>query len=318
MKTPARRAAVCGKPIGHSLSPVIHSAGYAAAGLLGWSYTAIECAEAELPDLLAGLGPEWAGLSLTMPLKEAALALARQASPVALATGAANTLVRRDDGTWYADNTDVPGMIHVLTAAGLTAPGATAVGPAAVGPTTGPTAAAAGLTKTGSDPARLPAGGPARPLSVTVLGGGGTARAALAAVAQLGAREVTVVTRRPEVRAELLPAATALGLTIIGVDWADAPATFDVDAVISTVPKGAADHLAAQVTWRRGTVLFDAIYDPWPTPLAAAASAHGVPVVSGLDLLLAQALGQFEHFTGVIPAPEAAMRAALTAAASVR
>ena len=117
---------------------------------------------------------------------------------------------------------------------------------------------------------------------------------------------------------ELLPAATALGLTIVGVDWADAPATFDADAVISTVPKGAADHLAAQVSWRRGTVLFDAIYDPWPTPLAAAASANGVPVVSGLDLLLAQALGQFEHFTGVIPAPEEAMRAALTAAASIR
>ncbi|MET0492837.1 MAG: shikimate dehydrogenase [Actinoplanes sp.] len=311
MKTPARRAAVCGKPIGHSLSPVIHSAGYAAAGLLGWSYTAIECAEAELPDLLAGLGPEWAGLSLTMPLKEAALALAREASPVARATGAANTLVRRDDGTWYADNTDVPGMIRVLTAAGPTAAGPTAVGLTAARPLAGPSAA-------GLSAARPPAGPPARPLSVTVLGGGGTARAALAAAAQLGAREVTVVTRRPEVRADLLPAATALGLTIIGVDWADAPATFDADAVISTVPKGAADHLAAQVTWRRGTVLFDAIYDPWPTPLAAAASANGVPVVSGLDLLLAQALGQFEHFTGVVPAPEAAMRAALTAAAGIR
>jgi shikimate dehydrogenase len=68
--------------------------------------------------------------------------------------------------------------------------------------------------------------------------------------------------------------------------------------VISTVPKGAADHLAAAVAWRPGTVLFDAIYDPWPTPLAAAATAAGVPVVSGLDLLLAQALSQFEQFTG--------------------
>jgi shikimate dehydrogenase len=65
-------------------------------------------------------------------------------------------------------------------------------------------------------------------------------------------------------------------------------------------------------------VLFDAIYDPWPTPLAAAAIAAGVPVVSGLDLLLGQALSQFEQFTGVRPAPEAEMRTALFEAASRR
>ncbi|MFI5937096.1 shikimate dehydrogenase, partial [Actinoplanes sp. NPDC051494] len=154
--------------------------------------------------------------------------------------------------------------------------------------------------------------------SIAVLGGGGTARAALAAAAQLGATQVTVVTRRPGALDDLTPAAVALGLTLTGVGWADAPGVFTSDAIISTVPKGAADALATRVTWRRGTVLFDAIYDPWPTPLAAAALAHGVRVVSGLDLLLAQALGQFELFTGVSPAPERAMREALTAAASVR
>ncbi|MEV4639009.1 shikimate dehydrogenase [Actinoplanes sp. NPDC049548] len=272
-----RRAAVCGKPIEHSLSPVVHAAGFAAVGLLDWTYTAIECGEDELPGLVAGLGPEWAGLSLTMPLKEAALTLAAEASPVAVATGAANTLVRRDDGTWFADNTDVPGMVRVLSDAGLrSAP------------------------------------------SVTVLGGGGTARAALAAAASLGAAAVTVVTRRPEARDELAPAAEALGLSIAGVDWADAASVFDADAVVSTVPKGAADSLALQVSWRPDTVLFDAIYDPWPTPLAASAAAHGVRVVSGLDLLLAQALGQFEQFTGIAPAPENAMREALAAAAGVK
>jgi shikimate dehydrogenase len=276
-----RKAAVCGKPIAHSLSPVIHAAGFAAAGLFDWSYTAIECAEAELPQLVAGLGAEWAGLSLTMPLKEKALTLAAQASPVALATGAANTLVRRDDGSWYADNTDAPGMVRVLRDAGLRA-------------------------------------APGGPPALAVLGGGGTARAALAAAKELGATEVRVVTRRAGARDELRPAADALGLTVTGVGWADAPAVFDADAVISTVPKGAADELVTRITWRPGTVLFDAIYDPWPTPLAAAAAAHGVRVASGLDLLLAQALGQFEQFTGVKPAPERAMREALTAAASVR
>jgi shikimate dehydrogenase len=274
--TPRRRAAVLGKPIAHSLSPVIHNAGFAAAGLDGWSYVAIECAAAELAGRLNGLDASWAGLSLTMPLKEEALRLATTATPVARATGAANTLVRRDDG-WHADNTDVPGMVRVLSDAGL-----------------------------GSSP------------SVTVLGGGGTCRAALGAAAALGTTEVTVVTRRPSARDELLPAADALGLKLLGADWSEAASLVEADAVISTVPKGAADHLAEVVVWRPGTVLFDAIYDPWPTPLAASATAAGVPVVSGLDLLLSQALSQFEQFTGVTPAPEAAMRSALFEAASRR
>lgn len=269
--TARSRAAVCGKPIGHSLSPVIHNAGFAAAGLTGWSYTAIECAETELSDLVAGLGPEWAGLSLTMPLKEAGLRLAAEASATAEAAGAANTLVRRPDGAWRADNTDVAGMVRVLREAGLDF--------------------------------RTPA--------ITVLGGGGTARAALVAAAQLGAPAVTLVTRRAEARDELAPVADRLGLHLVGHEWPDAAAAFDADAVISTVPKGAADHLAGAVAWRPGSVFFDALYDPWPTPLAADALAHHVPVISGLDLLLAQALSQFEQFTGVRPAPEAAMRAAL-------
>src|SRR5689334_19995416 len=96
--TNPRRAAVLGQPIAHSLSPVIHRAGFAAAGLTGWDYEAIECAESALPDLVAGLGPEWAGLSVTMPLKEAALRLAGSATPVAIAAGVANTLVRQADG----------------------------------------------------------------------------------------------------------------------------------------------------------------------------------------------------------------------------
>ncbi|WP_407663106.1 shikimate dehydrogenase [Micromonospora radicis] len=283
-----------GKPIAHSLSPVIHNAGYAAAGLAGWSYTRIECAAAELPDLVAGLGPEWAGLSVTMPGKEVALAVAAEVSPVAAAVGAANTLVRRPDGTWYADNTDVSGMVDVLTTAGVREGGLGVV---------------SGVGEVGVVPG---AGG-----AVTVLGAGGTARAALAAAARLGATEVSVVARRTAAIDELAPVATALGLTLTAVSWTDAAALADANLLISTVPKGAADELAGVVRWRPGTVLFDAIYDPWPTPLAASAAAAGCRVVSGLDLLLAQAVGQFEQFTGV-PAPRSAMAAALTAARAPR
>ncbi|MFC4017937.1 shikimate dehydrogenase [Micromonospora sp. GCM10011542] len=266
------RAAVLGKPIAHSLSPVIHNAGYAAAGLTGWSYTRIECAASELPGLVAGLGPEWAGLSVTMPGKEAALAVAAEVSPVAAAVGAANTLVRRPDGSWYADNTDVSGMVEVLTGAGVR-PGAT----------------------------------------VTVFGAGGTARAALAAAARLASGPVTVVARRADAVDELRPVADALDLALTGADWSDAARHAGADVVLSTVPRGVADPLAGAVAWRPGTVLFDALYDPWPTPLAASAEAAGCRIVSGLDLLLAQAVGQFEQFTGVA-APRAAMAAALAAA----
>ncbi|MFC7531251.1 shikimate dehydrogenase [Actinoplanes sp. GCM10030250] len=281
-ETPAvgRKAAVCGKPIAHSLSPVIHNAGFAASGLTGWTYEAIECAESELPDLVAGLGPEWAGLSLTMPLKETALRIADVATPVAIAAGVANTLVRQADGAWHADNTDIGGMVRVLREAGLgVSRGRHAVKEA--------------------------------PPRITVLGGGGTARAALAAAAELGAESVVVVTRRPEAREELEPVAVALGVKLETVAWSDAPGAFDADAIISTVPKGAADELTDQVKWRVGSVYFDALYDPWPTPLAAGATAAEVPVFSGLDLLLAQALSQFEQFTAVDAAPEEAMRAAL-------
>ncbi|MGC4853029.1 shikimate dehydrogenase [Micromonospora sp. DT4] len=265
-----RRAAVLGKPIAHSLSPVIHTAGYAAAGLTGWSYTRIECAAAELPDLVAGLGPEWAGLSVTMPGKEAALAVADAASPVAVAIGAANTLVRRPDGSWYADNTDVAGMVHVLTEAGVV-PGA----------------------------------------AVTVLGAGGTARAALAAAARLACSGVTVVARRAEAVKGLRPVAGAVGVALSAGAWVDARRHLAADVVVSTVPKGAADSLAGEADWRSGAVYLDALYDPWPTPLAASALGADLRVMSGLDLLLAQAVDQFEQFTGV-RAPVEAMRAALT------
>ncbi|HYN94404.1 MAG TPA: shikimate dehydrogenase, partial [Pilimelia sp.] len=116
---------------------------------------------------------------------------------------------------------------------------------------------------------------------------------------------------------ELRPVAAALGVPLAGADWHAAADHLAADVVISTVPKGGADALAAAARWGPATVLFDALYDPWPTPLAAAALAAGRAVVSGLDLLLAQALGQFAQFTGVDP-PVAAMRSALLAARAAR
>lgn len=107
------KAAVLGSPISHSLSPVLHQAGYAALGLSDWSYTRFELQAAELSGFLAELDDQWRGLSLTMPLKQACLEVALEVSPLAVRAQAGNTLVRTAAG-WVADNTDIPGLVAAL------------------------------------------------------------------------------------------------------------------------------------------------------------------------------------------------------------
>lgn len=108
------RAAVLGSPIAHSLSPVLHRAGYAALGLADWSYDSHRVEAEELLGFVESLGPEWRGLSLTMPLKQACLLVADEISDVAARAEAANTLVRLADGGWRADNTDIHGVVAAL------------------------------------------------------------------------------------------------------------------------------------------------------------------------------------------------------------
>ena len=98
-----------GSPIAHSLSPALHRAAYRSLDL-PWTYDAFEVSERELPGFLAGLGPAWRGLSLTMPLKRAVLELADVLSPAVEAVGAANTLLLEADGLRSLHNTDVPGL----------------------------------------------------------------------------------------------------------------------------------------------------------------------------------------------------------------
>ena len=110
-------AAVLGSPVAHSLSPVLHRAAYRALGLQQWRYAAHEVDEQTFVPFVAGLDHTWRGLSLTMPLKEIAFEVAADVSPTALATGAVNTLVRRDTGEWDAHNTDVHGLLAALAPA---------------------------------------------------------------------------------------------------------------------------------------------------------------------------------------------------------
>lgn len=119
-----RRAAVLGSPIAHSLSPALHRAAYAGLGL-DWTYDAIEIDETALPGFLAGLDATWAGLSLTMPLKECVLDLLDGVEPAAARVGAVNTVLPAGGG-WLGANTDIRGILLSLQEAGLAAAPTTA------------------------------------------------------------------------------------------------------------------------------------------------------------------------------------------------
>ena len=107
-----RRAAVLGSPIAHSLSPALHRAAYAALNL-DWTYEAIEVGSDELESFLGQLDDSWAGLSLTMPLKEVAIGLCAQVDATALAIRSVNTLLPGPSG-WIGTNTDVIGIVRSL------------------------------------------------------------------------------------------------------------------------------------------------------------------------------------------------------------
>ncbi|MCA0143457.1 shikimate dehydrogenase [Blastococcus sp. LR1] len=122
------RAAVLGRPVSHSLSPLLHRAAYTALGLSDWTYDALDIGPEELPDLLAGLGPEWRGFSVTMPNKQMAVEVADRVAPLPALLQAANTLVRDETG-WRAENTDVGGIGMALQLAGVeSAPRAAVLG----------------------------------------------------------------------------------------------------------------------------------------------------------------------------------------------
>ena len=112
-----KQAAVLGSPINHSLSPVLHRAAYAALGL-DWKYNAIEVKEDELAQFVGSLDQTWAGLSLTMPLKEVAFDVATSVDDVASKIRSINTLLPTNTG-WHGTNTDVFGIVRSLTEVGI-------------------------------------------------------------------------------------------------------------------------------------------------------------------------------------------------------
>jgi shikimate dehydrogenase len=243
----------------------LHTAAYATLGLRGWSYVARECPEARLLDTLQELeAAGLAGVSLTMPLKRAVIPMLARVDRLAADVGAANTVLFGGvTGDWWGANTDVTGMVSALADAGMD-------------------------SLLGQD-------------APWVLGTGATASSALAALAQLGAREVVVVARHPANAGPLLEVAARFGLGVVVKDWSAAGESVTAPLVMSTTPAGSTDGLADAARRVRG-VLFDVVYAPWPTRFAAAWLEAGGMTVGGLNLLVHQAAQQVRLMTGRDPA----------------
>ena len=252
------KAAVLGKPIAHSLSPALHRAAYAALGLDDWTYDLVECGEDELAGYLESRGPEWAGLSLTMPLKRTVLPLLDHVDQVATATGGANTVVFHPEGR-YGYNTDVQGVVDAVTEAGVSRPRSVTI--LGAGATACSALAAAG--ELGAPGADIVLRDPARAREV------------------LRTAELLGLAVRLRSFAEFERDAVVPDLLISTVP-AGAADEYAERTVISRAP---------------ATVL-DVVYHPWPTPLAVAATAAGSAVVSGFAMLLHQAAAQVELMTG--------------------
>lgn len=282
-----------GDPVRHSLSPAMHNAALAELGL-DWVYLALPVPAAELAGAvraLAAMGCR--GLNVTIPHKRAVADLAGALSPLASRLGAVNTLVPRPEGGWWGTNTDGEGFSQPLREA--------------VGP-----------------------GGSWRGKRALVLGCGGSARAVVAALAELEMGAIRIAGRRPEALANFLGGCASWSPGIGGLAWSEgvgalAAELAAADLVVNTTPVGmaAAQDAAAAArcplaeadleALRPSTVVYDLIYTPRPTRLLESAAARGCPVIDGLEMLVGQGAAALRLWSGRSEVPVAAMRQAALA-----
>jgi shikimate dehydrogenase len=266
-------AGVVGQPIAHSLSPILHNAWLAAAGIDG-VYVAFAPKAEHFNAFVNGQrgGGAIRGVNVTVPFKEVALAAADEASARARLAGAANLLIFDTDGKIRADNTDGVGLLGAFEA---------------------------------QAPGFDPAAGP-----VVVLGAGGAARGAVAALLLAGTPEVRVLNRTLSKAQDL---AIDLGRKVSPASLADAGVAFaGVTAVINATAAGMAGGPGVDVPLEatpKDCVVMDMFYKPLVTPFLAEASALGRRTVDGLEMLVRQAEPSFEALFGVAPPPGVDVRA---------
>ena len=257
-------AGVCGQPIRHSMSPVIHNAWIAAAGLDA-AYVPFAPGEENFEAFVEGLrGGAIRGLNVTIPFKEQALACADHCSDLARVAGAANLLIFEADGTIRADNTDGPGLIQAIAAQ---APG--------------------------FDLALSP---------VVILGAGGAARGAAAALALAGAPRISIV-NRTVARAEAI--VRSIGGVVEAVSDGELEALLGQAGLVinaTSLGLGGGPGPAARLELTpKNAVVVDMVYKPLHTEFLRRAEAAGRRTVDGLEMLLRQAIPSFEAFFGVKP-----------------
>lgn len=269
------RAAVLGKPISHSLSPLIHNTAYRAMGLDGWFYDSHEVDEHTLGDFIGELDPRWSGLSLTMPLKKAIMPMGEPSNRWAEKLGVANTAIFQ----WRSEasgpdiklyNTDVAGINLAITNAMKHSGGVV--------------------------PDDIRGKG-------LVIGSGSTATSAIAAFSTLQIQHVTIAARHPDKAHALAPLAQTFGMSVDVIALSQIPEIVGGEQiVVSTLPSHAADSTAAGLSsLRSGSVrgtLLDVVYDPRPTALMSVWRRLGGVALGGEEMLLYQAIPQIAYMTG--------------------
>ena len=283
-------AGVLGDPVRHSLSPAMHNAALVELGL-NWVYLAMPTRADQLAVVVQGLEAiDCRGLNVTLPHKQAVAGLCRSLSPLAQRVGAVNTLVRHQQGGWLGENTDVEGFLAPLRSTEQNWQGRRAV----------------------------------------VLGCGGSARAVVAALVELGCSSIAMAGRSSDRLAALLATCHSWAPQLRGLEWAEgsmalAEALALADLVVNTTPVGmaaagnpdAARHCPLSPgeleALQPGSTVYDLIYTPRPTALLLAASQRGCRGLDGLEMLVQQGAASLRRWSGLEQVPVAAMRAAALA-----
>ncbi|PLS30969.1 shikimate dehydrogenase [Bifidobacterium margollesii] len=272
------RAAVLGKPISHSLSPLIHNTAYKAMGLSDWFYDSHEVDEHSLADFIGELDPRWHGLSLTMPLKKAIMPMGRTSNRWAEKLGVANTAIFEwrpgaSGPAIHLYNTDVAGINLAITNA---------------------------VRKYGRNDDATYATLPAKAL---IIGSGNTATSAIAACSTMQIEHVTIAARHADKAHAIAPFAQTFGMSVDVISMKQIPEIIAGERiVISTLPSHAADSTASSLLANDdgpvGGLLLDVIYDPRPTLLMQAYRSRGGTAIGGEEMLLYQAIPQLAYMTG--------------------
>ena len=288
------RFAVIGSPIDHSLSPIMHSAAFTALGL-PHEYERIDTPVDDLPKRIAELKDgTFAGLNVTVPLKEKVLELCDEISSSVRAIGAANTLVRGPGGVIVAHNTDAPALRQELEQLG----DSSGLGPPRSG----------GQMEQTTFKDR----------SVLVLGSGGAARAALVALATLGANRVIVRGRNVENATKL---STLISGVTVEVEPLEAPAREreDLAGIVQATTCGMlggpdGEQVSTAVDWKSvpsDAVAFDVVYRPRETPFLIAAKGRGLVCDDGTGMLARQGALAQQLWLGVVPPVDVMLQALL-------